>query len=198
MRFLLLLAFTALLPFVSCHKSGGGGGPSGAGPAQIPSGFQGMAINMTGDWKITEVTLASTNLPKSLLEPPDMGMEIILSSNAVLYVDGEEASREAVKEYCKFLWNASLGWYLNQVNGRTVLFGYKAQWKDGTFSTLGAAGLAVDKDTIIATWAEERREDPGGPLLFEKYTIVVSRTGKDSSNLRFPRKESETFRWINR
>ncbi len=146
-----------------------GGSSSNGTPAflpTVPNGTGQVQIAMAGDWQVTDVQIVETTDPNV---QPLTGSMLTLSDSEVVMVDGDPASRQAMETSL----GVQLSSYVNQVNGQTILYGYRAE-AQGVFLELGAAGGAVDDDHIAVEAVTNFRLTPGTPVVTvrTRYTLV--------------------------
>ena len=174
----LVLLAVVLAVGVSC--GGGGGGPSV--PARVPPGSGSVQIDMSGFWRITNARIIETNSPTSFT-PPVNGTFLEFASNGLISVEGEIIGRPLLEADC----GCSLSYYVNQANGQTFLFGFKAvdPGGSGAFFELAAAGGAINNDLIAVESFTRIRLSPEDPEVFARarYEIIRVVFGLSEGNI---------------
>lgn len=134
--------FTTLPLFAAC--SGGGGGSDSGVPARVPDGTGKVAIQMIGTWEIRSATVIDTNDPAA--QPPLNGTRIVIGPQGVASIAGLSVVRTELEAVLGF----PLDVYVNQVDGKTILYGlgYDRRAQGGLRQQVGLAAGSVDDNSI--------------------------------------------------
>lgn len=162
-------AVFAPLLLVACGGGGGGGGPSVN--AQVPAGAGQITIPMPGTWEIRDVALVETNDPAPPL--PVNGARVVIGSQGLLAIGPFSTVRSDLETFLTF----PLDWYVNQIDGKTVLYGlsYDRLALGGAKEQVGLAGGSVNIDTIAVEQWNSRQENSAAPERFTRSRYTLAR-----------------------
>jgi hypothetical protein len=126
--------------------SGGGGGGGGAGPqipAGVPAGSGAVAIQMVGTWQLGNVSVVETN---SMLVPTPDGTPFVIGPTALLSIGGLSVAQADLE----VLLGVALDAYVNQLDGRTLLYGVLVDQRasGGVRDQVAVAAGSIDDNTI--------------------------------------------------
>ncbi len=149
----------ALLPLILLACGGGGGGGGGDTPslvANVPTGSGQVPIQMLGTWEIRDPVVLETNDPAPSL--PLAGARIVIGAQGVASIGGFSTVRADLEAFLTF----PLDWYVNQIDGKTVLYGlsYDRLSRSGPKEQVGLAGGSLNVDTIAVEQWNSKQDSP--------------------------------------
>jgi hypothetical protein len=125
---------------------------------------------MVGTWEIRDAAIVETNSGSP--SAPLNGTQIVIDPQGVVSVGGLSVARTDLETLLTF----PLTLYVNQVNGRTVLYGigYDRLAAGGVRERVGVAGGAIDDNTISIEAFNGIQSQPQDPEIYtrSRYTLV--------------------------
>jgi hypothetical protein len=117
---------------------------------------------MTGTWEIRDAAIVATNSPSPIV--PLNGTLIVLDGAKVVSIGGLSVARVDLET----LLGGPLSLYVNQANGRTLLYGLGLDrlGQGGTRERTGVAGGSVDDATIAIEAYSSSQADAASPEVF--------------------------------
>lgn len=167
------LLFTGLCPvsiaLLAAACGGGGGGGTGI-EAKVPTGSGQRTIQMVGTWEIRQAAVIDTNDPAAAA--PLNGTQVVIGVQGVVSIAGLSVARGDLETVLGFPLDA----YLNQQDGRTVLYGIASDRRaqGGILQEIGVAAGSVDDDTIaVEQFASTQTVSQQSPVFVRsRYSLV--------------------------
>ncbi len=151
----------------------GGGGPAPAPApdvgAVIPIDSGKVVIQMTGTWEIRNAVVVDTNSPNPVV--PLNGTPIVLDGARIVSIGGLSVARADLEALL-----GPLSLYVNQANGRTLLYGIGLdRFAQGLGrERVGVAGGSINDATITIEAYSSTQADAAAPEVFvrSRYTLA--------------------------
>lgn len=183
-----LAALFSLSLLTACGGGGGGGGTSTPSvPAAVPSGTGQITIQMIGTWEIRSSVVVDTNDPAA--QPPLNGTLLVIGAQGVASIGGLSVAQPDLEAVLGF----PLDSYVNQVNGKTVLYGLASDRRaqGGIRQQIGVAAGSVDDATISVEQYTSLQSAAQASAVFvrSRYTLA-----KVAEALQLPAYEAESAR----
>lgn len=157
------------LGLLAAACGGGGGGGTGI-EAKVPAGSGQRTIQMVGTWEIRQAVVIDTNDPAAAA--PLNGTQVVIGVQGVVSIAGLSVSRSDLETVLGFPLDA----YLNQQDGRTVLYGIASDRRaqSGILQEIGLAAGSVDDDTIaVEQFASTQTASQQSPVFVRsRYSLV--------------------------
>ena len=138
----LMASFVAAL--AACSGGGGGGGGGPQIPASVPAGSGAVTIQMVGTWQVSSVTVIESNT--TLVVPPGDGTQFVIGPTSLLSIGGLSVAQADLET----LLGVALEAYVNQLDGRTLLYGVIADQRatGGRRDQAAVAAGSINDNTI--------------------------------------------------
>ncbi len=168
-----LLRFSLLVPclFVTACSGGGGGGGGPQLPAAVPNGSGNVTIQMAGTWQVGSVSVVDS---LGSVAPPADGTEFVLGPQGLVSIAGLSVAQADLEA----LLGAPLESYVNQLDGRTVLYGLVVDQRasGGTREQAALAGGALGDNSIAVEGYTSSQAANEPQARFVLWRGVLSRT----------------------